>query len=177
MKKLLTTLLSIIALTTSAFAQTPSDDSLRQMMALAGVDKMLDSSINSMIKVQRDMFEQKLKQSSQLSHDTITQMGAVYEKHLRQSVMGLFSEQTKEQMADLYIMVAKNHLTQREVDDNIRFLQSESGQSISQKTPVIMTEYSQQVQLLLMQSLIQNAVNSEESQRQMRQEMQAILEK
>lgn len=177
MKKLLATLLSIIALTTSAFAQTPSDDSLRQMMALAGVDKMLDSSINSMIKVQRGMFEEKLKQSSQLSHDAITQMGAVYEKRLRQSVMGLFSEQTKEQMADLYIMVAKNHLTQREVDDNIRFLQSESGQSISQKTPLIMTEYSQQVQLLLMQSLIQNAVNSEESQRQMRQEMQAILEK
>jgi len=118
MKKLSLTLVPALLLSFGALAETPSDESVQELMDVTGAGKMAVQFMDQMMPAMKQM--------------------------MPDAPEGFWTEFRKginpDELENMVIPVYQKHLTQKDVNDQIAFFKSEAGQKMISVQPQIMQE-------------------------------------
>lgn len=147
MKKLL--LAALLIATVPAFAETPpSAASIRELVTLTDVRKMMDTAYGQM----DGMMAQAMKQA--LGDATATPaQEALIEEFKQKSVELVRTQLGWEKMEPAYLDLYAKTFSQSEVDGMLAFYKSEAGRAVLAKTPKLMTNMTQMM-MVQMQSFM-----------------------
>lgn len=147
MKKLL--LGALLIATVPAYAETPpSAASIRELVTLTDVRKMMDTAYGQM----DGMMAQAMKQA--LGDATATPaQEALIEEFKQKSVELVRTQLGWEKMEPAYLDLYAKTFSQSEVDGMLAFYKSEAGRAVLAKTPKLMTNMTQMM-MVQMQSFM-----------------------
>ena len=147
MKKLL--LAALLIATVPAYAETPpSAASIRELVTLTDVRKMMDTAYGQM----DGMMAQAMKQA--LGDATATPaQEALIEEFKQKSVELVRTQLGWEKMEPAYLDLYAKTFSQSEVDGMLAFYKSEAGRAVLAKTPKLMTNMTQMM-MVQMQSFM-----------------------
>ena len=147
MKKLL--LAALLIATVPAFAESPpSAASIRELVTLTDVRKMMDTAYGQM----DGMMAQAMKQA--LGDATATPaQEALIEEFKQKSVELVRTQLGWEKMEPAYLDLYAKTFSQSEVDGMLAFYKSEAGRAVLAKTPKLMTDMTQMT-MVQMQSFM-----------------------
>ncbi|OOS26254.1 DUF2059 domain-containing protein [Moraxella pluranimalium] len=112
----------------SAIAQTPSDASLRQTLALLDFNSYLKQGSDTSGLRTAQIMAQNAKEQYQLTDDQVERLTQVYYHHLKQNSDLLFNESNIiQELQDEYIELAKLNFNQDEIDAYNQFLSTPAG--------------------------------------------------
>lgn len=124
----------------SAQAATPTDASLTKLMQVTHTAEMIESSIGNQIEVIEPVITSQLEKQD-LTPAQRRRANAVITKYVTQLLQGSKAQVSQIAQKD-FIDVAKKNYTQEEVDAQIAFYSSEVGQSIVNKQPKVLQEFT-----------------------------------
>ena len=158
-----------------ATAATPSQQSVEKLMRILQMDNMADDiqaqSADLIYQViTAEVIKNSQAQDKQLH--TLVQLDALVDKYVTQLNRKTNLQQIRQQMSQSYVQAAQTHFTQAEVDAQIEFYGSTTGQAILKKQPEVMQSYMQHLLPTLMQ---QTQKNLNEILPSLKQEVQQIL--
>lgn len=160
----------------NATAQVPSDESLIEFMQLSEMDKAFDLGMQGSLDAQRQLFEAQIAQKEGVTPEQAKQVGMVFEKHVNQVIGQVITPQSRQQINQIFIDVAKKYYTQEEIDAYNEFLSTPIGKSVVQKTNIMTPEYMDKLQKLVVQMLIDNPnLNNEKMQQDIEKEIERIF--
>lgn len=162
-----------------ATAATPSQQSVEKLMRILQMDNMADDIqaqsadlIYQVITAEVIKNNQPLSQAQDKQLHTLVQLDALVDKYVTQLNRKTNLQQIRQQMSQSYVQAAQTHFTQAEVDAQIEFYGSTTGQAILKKQPEVMQSYMQHLLPTLMQ---QTQKNLNEILPSLKQEVQQIL--
>lgn len=123
--------------------QAPSDESLIKLLEVTRMAEMMQSMAGSQNDMMESIIQSTLKQEDleQMTEQQRQQLTQVLTQYTQQMLAGT-NEATVEIAQKYFVTVAKNHYTQAEVDAQIAFYSTEVGQSILDKQPKLIQEYT-----------------------------------
>ncbi len=174
---LITMLLSMtLSFSISATAQAPSDESLLKFMQLSQVDKTFDVGMQSSLDAQRQLFEAQVAQKEGVTPEQVKQAGMVFEKYINQFTEQIITPQTRQKIDQIFLDVAKKYYTQQEIDVYNEFLSTPIGQSVTQKTNMMIPKYMDELQKLIVQILIDNpSMDNKKLEQELEKELERIF--
>lgn len=128
---------------TPVVAAVPTDASLRQLMK---VTKTTDLA-KQMMTLDDTMMSQMVQSSlSMVAQDEMSdyqrqQLTTIITKYNKEIFSDDYLDKLNEQLIQDYIVTAKKHFTQQEVDAQVAFYSSAVGQSIIDKQPLMIQDY------------------------------------
>lgn len=138
----------------SALAATPTDKSLRELVSVTKLDETIKQT--NLNDSRRTMITDSLLSSvviEDMSEEKRQQLKKVFEDY-SDSVFNSDSIATmNEAQVQAYMNVAKKHFTQKEVDAQIKFYQSDVGKGIIKKQPAMMRDYANEVRLITTENM------------------------
>lgn len=162
-------MLTLGCLSSAAFATPAKPSSVEQLVQLAQIHKTVQDSIQAM----RPVFQQKSVQTIQTytGHQTLTTQDLTASQQLTAVLQNMTAESLKNANIDEMIRnIYQQNFTEEEVQAYIRFLNTPEGHSITQKTPMIMSQIGQDVA-----KLTQKGSFSQQQQEKYKQQIQDIL--
>ncbi len=122
--------------------QAPSDASLIKLLEITRMSDMMQSVSGTQSDMMASIIESTLKQKDveQMTAKQRQEMTRVLTRYSQQ-MLAETNKAIVEVAQKHFIIVAKNHYTQAEVDAQIAFYSTEVGQSILDKQPKLMQEY------------------------------------
>jgi len=129
----------------------PSDASIKELLAVTDVRKLLDNMIAQVDNMMQSMMQETLKGKplTPAQQKLIDQVRA-------NTVTILKQEMTWEKMESIYLRIYRDSFTQGEVDGIVAFYKSPAGRAVTKKLPAVM-QYSmnemQKIMVPLMQKL------------------------
>lgn len=142
-----------VAIITPVIAAVPTDASLRQLMK---VTKTTDLA-KQMMTLDDTMMSRMVQSSlSMVPQDEIStyqrqQLTAIITKYNKEIFSDDYLNKLNEQLIKDYIVTAKQHFTQQEVDAQVAFYSSAVGQSIIDKQPSMIQDYMTKTMPTVMQ--------------------------
>lgn len=133
---LITTLLSSFT-----FAATPSEDSLRELMRITDMPRMLESSMAQVDAVMETTMQQALAGQEISAADQ-----KVLQEMQGEMVALLKEEMSWAQLEPVFMQIYSDSLSQSEVDGMLEFYRSDAGKAVIAKMPVIMQNSMQLMQ-------------------------------
>lgn len=133
---LITTLLSSFT-----FAATPSEDSLRELMRVTDMPRMLESSMAQVDAVMETTMQQALAGQEISAADQ-----KVLQEMQGEMVALLKEEMSWAQLEPVFMQIYSDSLSQSEVDGMLEFYRSDAGKAVIAKMPVIMQNSMQLMQ-------------------------------
>lgn len=156
-----------------ATAATPSQQSVEKLMRILQMDNMADDiQAQSADLIYQVITAEVIKNNQPLSQAQDKQLDALVDKYVTQLNRKTNLQQIRQQMSQSYVQAAQTHFTQAEVDAQIEFYGSTTGQAILKKQPEVMQSYMQHLLPTLMQ---QTQKNLNEMLPSLKQEVQQIL--
>jgi uncharacterized protein len=154
MRRNLAVLFVCLLNTTLSFAadSRPTEDSIRRLLTVTEAKKLLDGAASSIDQSVDMMMKQALKgqtvdeQTQKIIDDMRTKMSAVLKESLRW-----------EDLEPMFIDIYSRSLTQGEVNGMLKFYESEAGQAVVRKLPLI-TQNTMQAMQARMQTMIPKIV-------------------
>lgn len=140
-----------------ATATTPSQQSIEKLMNILQIDNMAeDTQAQSADLIHQIVAAQVIKNNKPLSQAQDQQLRALVDKYVAQLNGKTDATQVRQQMNQSYLKAAQTHFTQAEVDAQIDFYGSATGQAILKKQPEVMQSYMQNLLPTLMQQTQKN---------------------
>lgn len=166
MKKLL--LFLVLAVSTPAFADAPTDVSLKELFVLTDTKGMVDTMFD-----QTDSYmKASMQQALDGMHVSATpKMQQAMDDYSRKASQIFKEEMSWDKMEPLFVDVYKKSFSQSDVDGMIQFYKTPAGQSVVKKMPLVM-QNSMQVMQQRMSTVMPKIMQlTEESTREMTQEV------
>ncbi|MGP9545411.1 MULTISPECIES: DUF2059 domain-containing protein [unclassified Psychrobacter] len=139
--------------TISVQAAVPTDASLLKLIEVTKVVEMMnDMSSDSGITDQVTQSILSSLPTDNLSMEQHQSLEAIVSKYSQEMIDGSNRASMNQQIVDLYVQTAKQHFNQEEVDAQIDFYSSKTGQNIIDKQPDMMKDYMAQVMPIVMES-------------------------
>ena len=160
-----TFLISILGVMSIGFAQTPSDESVRELLDVTNVRGLVDNMQAQMAKA----MDMSMKQVS-AGHELSSAQSAVMKKQIDRFQELIKDELDWSVLEPLYLGVYRDALTQEEVDAMIAFYKTPIGQSVITKMPIVMEKSMERMQAR-MGPMIQKL---QQIQRETAQELEAL---
>ena len=136
--------------TLSAQAAVPTDASLLKLVEITKVvETMNDMSNNS------EMIEQAMLASipnKELNAAQLQRFDEIIRKYSKEMADKNEAEKLNKKLIDVYVQSAKQHFTQKEIDAQIAFYSSQAGQSIIDKQPAMVKDYTAKIMPIVMES-------------------------
>lgn len=120
-------LLLVFSMNITYCQQTDYEKKVYRMMELSGVKKNFDMALESMIQIQKDSYGD--------TYDLSDEYFSKLEVELRKS--------GEQKLLPMLAPIYKKHLTEEQLDGIIAFYESEVGQSLVNKTPLIVADAMQ----------------------------------
>ena len=122
-----------------AFAQAapPTDESIKQMLTVMHVEKMLDQMFLQMDASMKAEMEQGLQQSLH-GHELNAAQKAAIEKFKERLSSTMKDELSFAKMQDIYLQAYRETFTQEEVNSITAFYSSPVGKTVVEKIPIAM---------------------------------------
>ena len=133
--------LMAILLSPFTFAATPSDESLRELMKITDMPRMLESSMAQVDAMMNATMQQALagQEVSEADQKVLQEMQGEMVTLLKQ-------EMSWAQLEPVFMQIYSDSLSQSEVDGMLEFYRSEAGKAVIAKMPVIMQNSMQLMQ-------------------------------
>ncbi|WP_352258489.1 DUF2059 domain-containing protein [Psychrobacter sp. TB55-MNA-CIBAN-0194] len=148
---------SLMAVSTlSVQAAVPTDASLLKLIKVTKVVEMMnDMSSDSGItdQVTQSMLSSLLVDN--LSTDQRQRLEGIVSKYSKEMTDNSDRDSVNQQVIKVYMETAKQHFDQTEVDAQIAFYSSKTGQSIIDKQPDMMKDYMAKVMPIVMKSTME----------------------
>lgn len=160
----------------SAIAQTPSDASLRQTLALLDFNSYLKQGSETASLRMAKQFANNAKERYQLNDDQVERLTQVYYHHLQQNSDLLFDQSNLlQELQDKYIELAKLSFSQDEIDAYNQFLSTPVGKQFAYNHNYFIGLYLQaEIEMVMATNfLLQNEIS--QIQLQMEKEVAKIL--
>lgn len=136
--------------TLSAQAAVPTDASVLKLVEVTKVvETMNGMSDNS------EMIEQAMLASipnKELNAAQRQRFDEIVRKYSKEMTDKNEAEKLNKKVIDAYVQSAKQHFTQKEIDAQIAFYSSQTGQSIIDKQPAMMKDYMAKIMPIVMES-------------------------
>jgi hypothetical protein len=145
MQKLKYIIFLIAIFTSPAFAAEakPSEDSIRQLLAITGARKLVDSTIGQIDGMLQDTAQAALK-----GQPITPERQKIIDKTRAKTIVLLKEELNWDNLEHIYIEIYRNSFTQKEIDGLIAFYKTPSGQALIKKMPTVMQQTMLEVQKL-----------------------------
>ena len=111
----------------------PGEDSIKQLLEVAQVHKLVDS-----MKIQMDAFMKNAMQQATQGQSVSPRIQKDIDKRQSELMTVLNEELAWEKLEPLYIRVYRQSFSQEEVDGLIAFYKTPTGQAMINKMPVVM---------------------------------------
>lgn len=151
MKKLLLCL--VLAISAPAFADTPTDASLKELLVISDVQGMMNDTLIQMESYMKAAMLEPLK-GVEITPEMQQQMDAHSKK-----IMQIFKEEMDwPKMEPLFVEIYKKSFSQSDVDGMLQFYKTPAGQSVVKKMPLVMQnsmEVMQQRMAVIMPKIMQ----------------------
>ncbi|MGO2278594.1 MULTISPECIES: DUF2059 domain-containing protein [unclassified Psychrobacter] len=139
--------------TLSVQATVPTDASLLKLIEVTKVVEMMnDMSGESGITDQVTQSVLSSLSTDNLSTEQRQRLEDIVSKYTQEMIDGSNRAAMNQQIVDVYVQTAKQHFNQEEVDAQIAFYSSKTGQNIIDKQPDMMKDYMAQVMPIVMES-------------------------
>lgn len=139
--------------TLSVQAAVPTDASLLKLIEVTKVVEMMnDMSGESDITGQVTQSVLSSLPTDNLSTEQRQRLEDIVSKYTQEMIDGSDRAAMNQQIVDVYVQTAKQHFNQEEVDAQIDFYSSKTGQNIIYKQPDMMKDYMAQVMPIVMES-------------------------
>jgi len=139
--------------TLSVQAAVPTDASLLKLIEVTKVVEMMnDMSGESGITDQVTQSVLSSLSTDNLSTEQRQRLEDIVSKYTQEMIDGSDRVSMNQQIVDVYVQAAKQHFNQEEVDAQIDFYSSKTGQNIIDKQPSMMKDYMAQVMPIVMES-------------------------
>lgn len=133
--------LVVTLLSPVSFSATPSEDSIRELMAITDMPQMLESSM-----AQVDAIMQSTMQQALAGHEVSQADQKVLQEMQDEMVALLKQEMSWLQLEPVFMQIYRESLSQAEVDGMLEFYKSDAGKAVIAKMPVIMQSSMQLMQ-------------------------------
>lgn len=133
--------LVVTLLSPVSFSATPSEDSIRELMAITDMPQMLESSM-----AQVDAIMQSTMQQALAGHEVSQADQKVLQEMQDEMVTLLKQEMSWLQLEPVFMQIYRESLSQAEVDGMLEFYKSDAGKAVIAKMPVIMQSSMQLMQ-------------------------------
>jgi len=145
---------SLMAIPTiSVQAAVPTDASLLKLIKVTKVIEMMnDMSSDSGITDQITQSMLSSMPTDKLSTDQRQRLEDIVSKYSKEMMDDSNRAAMNQQIVDVYLQTAKQHFNQEEVDAQIDFYSSKTGQNIIDKQPDMMKDYMAQIMPIVMES-------------------------
>lgn len=151
------TLSALSAMPILATAATPSQQSVEKLMNILQMDSMAeDTQAQSTDLIRQVIAAEVIKNNKPISQAQDQRLRALVDKYVAQLNSKTDTKQIRQQMSQSYLKAAQTHFTQAEVDAQIDFYGSATGQAILKKQPEVMQSYMQHLLPTLMQQTQKN---------------------
>lgn len=135
--------LSLLIVSSALMAEPASEDSIRELLAVAESRKLVDS-----IKIQTEaMMDRSIQQILAGKNPSPKQKAAV-EKMKKNSLAVMQNEIAWEKLEPMYIRLYKETFSQEEVDGIILFYKTPAGKALINKMPILMQKSMIEMQKL-----------------------------
>tara|TARA_B100002003_G_C13980717_1_gene474298 strand:- start:365 stop:868 length:504 start_codon:yes stop_codon:yes gene_type:complete len=146
-----------------AFADQPSDDSIRELMEITDSRQLMEGAMAQADQMMRAAMEQTIQ-----GHDISSADRKVLDD-MREKMVALLQEELSwASMEPMFIQIYQQSLSQSEVDAMLEFYRSEAGEALVAKMPVIM----QNTMVLMQQRMANMAPRMQQIQEEARAKLQ-----
>lgn len=142
--------------TLSAQAAVPTDASLLKLIKVTKVVEMMNdmsSDSSTTDQVMQSMLSSL--PTDNLSTDQRQRLEDIVSKYSKEMTDDSNRTTMNQKIVDVYVQTAKQHFNQEEVDAQIDFYSSKTGQSIIDKQPDMMKDYMTQIMPIVMESTME----------------------
>ena len=133
MKKLLFCL--ILAVNISAFAEVPSDSSIKELLAITDGKNLIEQSMT-----QTDFYVKQAIYAALKGKEITPELQQIIDESSEEASFILKNEMSWAKMEPDLIQVYRESFTQSEIDGLIQFYKSDLGETIIKKMPIVMNK-------------------------------------
>lgn len=148
-----------LVLSTSAYAASPTPESIERLMAISQVDKLFDGIKPQMEGMMQSMTDQATK-GAKIGPDE----KKILDKYRANVIAVVMAEMSVERMKPTVVQIYGANFSQEEVDGIIAFYETPVGQSMIRKMPQVMQAVMQEMPKLMGPSMEKMKKLSEEMQ-------------